>query len=65
MCSYFEVMTKQSKFHRTETTVHNFPEKECKEEEIKQAFLHIFPDVIFITEKQNCIYSLDSKGQTI
>jgi len=38
-------------FHRTETTVHNFPEKEGREEEIKQAFLHIFPDVIFIMEK--------------
>lgn len=52
-------------FHRTETTVHNFPKKECREKEIKQAFLHTFPDVIFIIEKQNYIYSLDSKGQTI
>lgn len=51
MCSYFKVKTKQKMFHRADATVHNFPEEECREKEIKQAFLHIFPDVIFIMEK--------------
>lgn len=49
MCSYFKVKTKQKMFH--DATVHNFPEEEYREKEIKQAFLHIFPDVIFIMEK--------------
>lgn len=51
MCSYFKAKTKQNMLDRTETTVHSFPEKECREKEIKQALLHIFPGVIFIIEK--------------